>query len=192
MASYLINSIPKIESKKYLELGVYMGATFNAVKADFKKSVDLVTPADYQMSTQEFFRLPSLPKFDIAYIDADHSVAAVVRDFNQVQKVLSRNSYLFVHDLFPQTEELTASWYCGDGYKFLAYIVESGLMNGNFLVLDGDYGLAVFRKLKKIDLPPSYLDMSYEQFLVVMRKLKRYSTAQIQNLLSLPYGALWS
>ena len=40
MAAYLINCVPNMAQKSYLELGVYSGSTFNAVLANKKVSVD--------------------------------------------------------------------------------------------------------------------------------------------------------
>src|SRR5574343_502836 len=151
MASYLINCIPDIVNKRYLELGVYHKATFNAVMCFQKTSVDLYTDADYRMSTSDFFRqLPLGTIYDIVYIDADHSLTALVSDYNNCIEHLSPDGFLFIHDLIPPDETHTASYYCGDGYKLLDHWIRTG-SNPSIYSLNGDYGLTLVRYPNKVN-----------------------------------------
>lgn len=46
MPTYLLNEIPNIKEKSYLELGIFDGHHFRTVNTKMKTSVDLNHPAD--------------------------------------------------------------------------------------------------------------------------------------------------
>ena len=52
--NYIVNALD-IEDKSYLELGVRDGLHFQDIKCKVKTSVDISCPADFKMSTDEFF-----------------------------------------------------------------------------------------------------------------------------------------
>lgn len=188
MASYLINCIPDIQSKRYLELGIYKGSTFNAVHVKDKVSVDLYEPAMFRMDTDSFFRtLGDDEKFDVIYIDACHEYHHVVSDFNNSVNHLNPGGLIFVHDLIPPTEEMTSLDYCGDGFKLLHHIITNCPEQYEYrsLAIDqGDYGLTVF--VNPVDLvypPPGVAQVSYQQFRQALIPIKLYTRCEIQQFL---------
>jgi len=184
MSSYVVNCLPGIENKRYLELGIYNGANFSVVKSTDKVSVDSQFPALFQMTTDEYFsQLSSKEKFDVVYIDACHQRENVVRDFNNVLKHLNSDGIIFVHDLIPDTEELTAAWYCGDGFKVLAHILKNQPNDFEIYSLDSDYGLTVFVNPKKeITLKDSDATVSYLDFKALLSGYRLYSRQELQAL----------
>ncbi len=160
MASYIINHIPNINNKTYLELGVYTKATFNAVQAKQKTSVDIKMPADYMMSTDQFFQtIPADILYDVIFIDADHSIESLIKDYNNCVDHLAPDGYLLIHDLVPPDEEHTAPWYCGDSFKLLNHWILA--CTPEIYVLNGDYGLTLVRnpqRVQSVDLEASYTD----------------------------------
>lgn len=100
----LINKI--IEERNffnYLELGVYDKSTFNKVKAKNKTCVDFKFSADYQMTTDEFFKI-NTNQYDIIFIDANHTEVYLSRDIQNSLKILRPNGVIIVHDINPQDE----------------------------------------------------------------------------------------
>lgn len=87
----------------YLELGVYDKSTFNSINIENKKCVDLKFPADYQMSTDDFFKI-NKNKYDIIFIDANHTEEYLSRDITNSLKILNENGIIILHDINPPDE----------------------------------------------------------------------------------------
>ncbi len=60
--------LSKKDSKKYLEIGVYKGHSYNHVEANIKDSVDpdVTTPAVYHLTSDDFFENVA-PTLDYKY-----------------------------------------------------------------------------------------------------------------------------
>lgn len=156
--SKLVNSIPEIEKKSYLELGIGTGINFGCVRCNEKVSVDLrrdLNPT-FAMSTDDFFRQNN-QRFDIVYIDADHSFTQVIKDFKNTLEVC--NEYIFLHDLVPPGPELTSPAKCGNAYKLLYYLVkEEGL---TIYTIDMDCGLSFIQMPVQVDTRRLLLNLEY-------------------------------
>jgi len=181
--SLLVNTIPGIENKSYLELGLGRGVNFSCIKAARKVSVDIQkeTKPTFQMSTDAFFE-QNAERFDIVFIDADHSFNQVVKDFNHT--LLICNDYLFLHDMVPPVEELTTPPKCGDAYKLLFCLVE--IVGVLVYTLDSDCGLSFIRmpmEAKQMDFP-SLLNLDYQTFHNWLnRKHHQYSLEKMLDIL---------
>jgi len=186
MSSYLVNMVADIENKRYLELGIYDGVNFGVVGAKDKVSVDAHHPADFRGSTDAFFaQLPEGKKFDVVYIDADHSWRAVVRDFNNVLKHLAPGGLVFVHDLIPGTEELTAKHFCGDGFKVLHHILTNQASDYEMCSLDSDYGMTLFVSPKvPLEVPSTCGSVGYQAFEAVLKTYPRCSRDEMRALVA--------
>lgn len=185
MAShYLVNCLPGIEKKRYLELGVFKGGNFHAVKAKEKVSVDIEFQPTFLGTTDQFFaQLSSSDKFDIVYIDACHERDFVVRDFNNTLRHLTPGGIVLVHDLIPDTERFTAPHFCGDGYVVLAHILTNQSEDYHMYSLNSDYGLTVFINPRvPISLPPGRGFVSYADFRKVLARYKLYSRPEVQEV----------
>lgn len=138
----LVNSIPDIENKSYLELGVWDGRHFNQIKAKHKVSVDITWNPTYKMTTDEFFA-KNKDRFDIIFIDADHRIKCVYRDY--MNSIKWCDEYLFIHDLIPPAEEFACEngdW-AGDGYKLLMHWILNKA--NNIYTLNYNSGLTLVR-----------------------------------------------
>ncbi len=87
----------------YLELGVYDKSTFNSIRCLNKKCVDFKRPADYQISTDDFFKI-NKDTFDIIFIDANHTEEFLTRDIQNSLKILNKNGIIILHDVNPPDE----------------------------------------------------------------------------------------
>lgn len=136
---FLIREIVRLTGcETYLELGVYDGETLDWVKGGVKQvyAVDCVDIRKekvvngpgysfFEMKTDEFFeKFPEL-RFDIAFIDADHSFESAKKDFLNVLERLNKYGCIICHDSDPINEFYTAPGYCGDSYKLVDYIYEN-------------------------------------------------------------------
>lgn len=160
----IINSIPGIEGMTYLELGVQNGATFDAVKAHNKLGVDISTNRSdtREMTTDHFFESNALLEetYDIIYIDADHDYPQPLTDYNNAVRCLRPKGLIFMHDLIPPTEGVTAKEYCSDAYRALIDLFEA---NARVLSLDHNFGLSVIFDAKHV--PKSRMNRTYDEFM---------------------------
>lgn len=181
MAWYLINEIPGVKALRYLELGTQTNYTFSRIECLDKTSVDILHPADFQMSTDEFFRtIPKDKLYDIIFIDACHVYDFVVRDYINSVEHLSPGGIIFIHDLFPPDENHTSPSLCGDGYKFLSFLVESVVP---VFVLGFDFGLSMILRPPVLYPPPQFEFYSYEHFRKLIAPWKRYTKAEMVHII---------
>ena len=135
---FLIREIVRLTGcETYLELGIYDGETVDYIRQVVKNvyAVDCVDIRNvketipgyqfFQMKTDEFFeRYPDL-RFDIAFIDADHSYESAKKDFLNVLERLNKYGCIICHDSDPINKFYTSPGYCGDSYKLVDYIYEN-------------------------------------------------------------------
>lgn len=113
----------------YLELGVYDGVTLdkinsvcsNCVGVDMKDVRKNKQTKFFKMTTDEFFKI-NTNTFDVIFIDANHDIDFVRRDFDNSLKVLNKGGVILLHDTDPQEEYLKQGGYCSDAYKIREYL----------------------------------------------------------------------
>ena len=142
--------------KSYLEIGVSNGENFILIRCDMKEGVDPTKNFDglqYQMTSDEFFKKHSDKKYDVIFIDGHHDAEYVQRDINNALKQLNPNGTIFVHDCLPPMKEtavkfheLTASQWCGDGFKVIRSIVKNYSDRLECAVVNSDWGVGIIRK----------------------------------------------
>jgi hypothetical protein len=185
MSSYLVNNISGIENKRYLELGVYNSRNFNSVLSRDKVSVDTKYLATFQGTTDNYFlQLSPNEKFDVVYIDACHQWPYVLRDFNNSLKHLNPGGYIFVHDLIPGSLKLTASHYCGDGFKVLYHILKNQRNDYEMYSLDSDYGVTVFLDPTTPIAGFNSHQVQYSDFQKLVHNYKVYSRGELQLMIT--------
>lgn len=181
MSCQVINHLPNIENKSYLELGVFKNYNFNSIKASNKFSVDLNGKALYTGTTDEYFSsIDSNVNFDIIFIDANHDYDFVLRDFNNA--VDHCNEWILIHDMIPPTKEHAQSHLCSDSYKLLYYF----LKEEHFQVypMDENFGLTLIKMpAKKVFPSDLYKNASYEEFVEFIKNIKLYSQEEVIKIL---------
>ena len=124
-----------IQPINYLELGVGAGANVNEVKWHVKEitvGVDNNEKAfikgmkhGYYGDTDDFFKEKPFGdiKYDLIFIDANHNINFVKRDFYNSLKVLSDRGIIALHDTYPLNKKMTKDEHCGKGYLFIKELV---------------------------------------------------------------------
>lgn len=171
-AADLLNALPGIEDRTYLELGIDDSGnfrTFGRVRARVKYGVDCVPRplVTHWMTTDAFFAGPAaaLAPFDIVFVDANHQLEFVVRDFNNAVRLLSPRGIILAHDLVPPTPAHVDPGLCGTGYQFLHHVAVFDAMP--FWTLNADCGLTVFPQ--PLPLPVERLrPVDYAEFMPVI------------------------
>jgi hypothetical protein len=112
--------------KRYLEIGLRTGETFDAIKCEKKSSVDPVAlpghVPTHQMTSDEFFAAWHDIKFDMIFIDGDHSHEQVKKDFVNAFKLLTEGGCIVMHDTNPINERFIHPHSCGTAYRVLVDI----------------------------------------------------------------------
>ena len=146
--------------KRYLELGIRKGFCFNVVAPLSIEAYAVDTRNYYKhikqnknlvwkhMRTDEFLKNhDSKRKFDLVFIDADHSCKASLNDFELVLPLVNDNGIILLHDTYPPSEEFTSSDYCSDVYKTAEYIRNNFNKECEIVTLPFYFGISVVRKI---------------------------------------------
>jgi hypothetical protein len=94
---------------KYLEIGVWTGATFKDINTSFKDGVDPGQYCDseyvnYKITSDDFFKNHIKTKYDIIFIDGLHTAHQVSKDiFNSINN-LNDGGWIILDDVFPHCE----------------------------------------------------------------------------------------
>ena len=118
---FIIHLASLVRPKVYVELGLYQCALFNRIipYAEQLIGVDIRSEAGQYMhhsmntrfvkaTTQEFAReLEGNPlQINMLFIDADHSKAAVLQDFQEFFPFVAPHGLILLHDTHPENEEM--------------------------------------------------------------------------------------
>jgi hypothetical protein len=143
---------------KYLELGIQRGNCFNMVAPMAKEAyaVDILDSYElikhnrntiwFQGKSEDFLKQYSNIKFDLVFIDADHSHEASLLDFQMVLPLVSQNGLILLHDTYPPSVEYTSLSYCGEAYKTADYI-RKNYQQVECMTFPFYYGITVVRNL---------------------------------------------
>lgn len=178
--------------KTYLEIGVdNPDLNFNhvAVPTQFKTGVDpaVTFPNVRKMPSDEFFAecAEHVRKWDVIFIDGDHSAGQAYRDMQNALLCLSPGGTIVVHDVSPPTEEsqfdtMQPIW-CGGVWK--AWVKLRQECPKAMAVLDADYGVGVIQDgqgLRVFNVPESLTWAALEA-----------DRAQLLNLLPADVFKIW-
>ena len=181
MSSTIINNLKNIENLSYLELGIFDNKNFNQIKSNNKLSVDLNGLAMFTGSTDEFFnQLDPNKKFDIIFIDANHDIDFVVRDFNNAVKHATQ--WVLIHDMIPPSRKYIQSRFCSDSYKLLMFFLQETKFN--VYPMNNNMGLTLIKMpADSVNLSKKYLSINYDDFIHFINDKKTYSDEEIINIL---------
>jgi len=128
---FIVHLADIVRPRLYVELGLYQCKLFNRIipYAQHLIGVDIDSRSGCYMqksekthfvnsTTQEFvknFQLSPL-SIELLFIDADHSEAAVVQDFETFFPFVTPHGLILLHDTHPGNEEQLQVGYCGTAY----------------------------------------------------------------------------
>lgn len=135
------------KAKAYLEIGVGRGSCFREIDCEIKVGVDPRpgSSVTHQCTSDEFFQ-KNRRKFDVIFIDGDHTEAQVTRDLENALKYLKKGGFIVVHDVFPRNARMqmvprqTIEW-TGDVWKAWVRFVHKHEM---CVTMRDDYGIGVY------------------------------------------------
>lgn len=160
----IITAIAKqMDVQTYVEFGYAGGENFDEMVKLCKEAhvVDIVirsprqheNAAYHTMATDAFCEniLPSLGTIDLAFIDADHASAQVMRDFDNLFAVLNDNGIIFMHDTYPIRFEFTRDGNCSDSYRVPKMVAEKYGKKVEMVTIPISPGLTIFRKKYELE-----------------------------------------
>jgi hypothetical protein len=158
--SFLVFLSCWIKPEHYLELGVRSGDVFREVSKKCSKATGVdISPIEFnlpnnanffQSSTDSFFeRLDDNEKFDMIFIDADHSYEQSLKDFNNSQKHLVNDGFIIMHDTYPLSDFYIEPNLCNDVYKTALFIKNNLIENFEILTLPFHPGLTIVKKINR-------------------------------------------
>lgn len=181
MSSVIINHLPNIENKTYLELGVDNGKNFKQIKSNIKESVDINGNASFTGTTDDYFKqLDPNKKFDIIFIDANHDYDFVVKDFNN--SVEHCNEWILMHDMIPPSRKYTKSYKCSDSYKVLFHLLSK--TNFDIYPMNENFGFTLIKMpATQIVLSETEKSLTYDTFSKFINTCKLYNHNEVIDLL---------
>lgn len=149
-----------IKPEHYLELGVRTGDNFKKISYKSIKSTavdikpllfDLPKNSNFYLgNTDDFFNsLDKNEKFDLIFIDADHSHEQSLKDFINSSNFLINDGFIILHDTYPINEDYIKPELCSDSYKTPLYIKQNLYNDFEILTLPFHPGLTLVKKINR-------------------------------------------
>lgn len=143
----------KTKPVSYLEIGVQNpDSNFNHISADLKDGVDPfpLAPCKFVMTSDQFFE-QNKTKYDVIFIDGDHTFEQVYKDDLNSIRFLKENGVIVMHDCSPLTEwhqrerdnvhKLDGPW---NGTVWKAFIkLRMENENLEMFTIDADFGVGI-------------------------------------------------
>jgi len=138
--------------KDYLEIGCRSNQCFDSIVAGSKIGVDPVSGGTHRMTSDEFFAQCGDQRFDVVFIDGDHTYDQARRDLLNALQHLPVGGWIVLHDMFPREwreanlRQISNFW-TGEVWKLGFDLVQSA--DVDFRLLKVDHGVGVVRKLRE-------------------------------------------
>jgi hypothetical protein len=175
--------------ENYLEIGCRTNECFDAVIARNKIGVDPESGGTHRLTSDQFFSECGDGKFDIIFIDGDHTYEQVRRDVINSLRHISVGGWIVLHDMFPRNwlEEhvpwISPVW-MGEVWKVGFELARSPDID--FKILKIDHGVGVLRMTKE---NPSIPDLRTE--LQAERFRYFYENIDFLPMLDYEHGRAW-
>ena len=140
--------VTRSKNGRYLEIGCEDDACFEKIDAAHKVGVDPVAGGTHRMTSDAFFAVNN-ERFDVVFIDGDHTYEQARRDLVNALARVDVGGYIVLHDVIPRTwlEEhvprLQVEW-TGDVWKVAIDLAAAEGVTMQVVLVD--YGVAVVRK----------------------------------------------
>ncbi len=144
---------------KYLEIGIRDSPVITIMKniVDELHGVDIklhdsakLCTKFHNMTSDDFFKnnIQFNDYFDMIFIDANHDIDFVKRDFDNSFRCVRNHGLIIMHDTYPKSAAYLAQCYCSDSYKIGSYIKSEYSSKGlcSYITLPFHPGLSIARK----------------------------------------------
>lgn len=151
-------------AENYLEVGVYRGETIRKVSKFCSNNVGVDIDQEaiesiagirnvtgFLGSLQDFCLQPQEIKFDLIFIDANHDVQSVVRDFESAKTLISEKGLVLLHDTWPKNSNFISPQFCGTAYQAVQ-IIRSEHPAWNLITITTHPGITVCQSTKAFPL----------------------------------------
>ncbi|AEW02976.1 hypothetical protein A4D02_03005 [Niastella koreensis] len=150
-----------IKPEHYLELGVRDGKCFKRLSAFATTAVGVdMQPISYSLKRNMKFHLGTTDdyfasikgtsvKFDLVFIDADHSYEQSLKDFMNAKEHMIEEGFIFLHDTHPYDLSMTEPELCSDTYKTALYIKQHLADDFEIITLPFNPGLTMTKKISR-------------------------------------------
>jgi len=121
---------------------------------------------DFQMTSDEFFA-QNKEKFDIIFIDGDHSHEQSLKDLNNALKIINKGGFIVMHDACPPSYENTQIenfekklFYNGEIWKTVMLAIRQSKEELIVKTFPWDWGVSVIKKVSdyNVEIRPEALD----------------------------------
>ena len=148
-----------IKPINYLEIGVRHGSVYHLVNQycntcylvdinflDIEYSKNSVK---FEMTSDHFFKtIEPSTKFDLVFIDGDHSKEQVLKDFLNVKDMVVADGFVILHDTYPCDERMELPNYSNNAWESILFIKENFRDDWEILTLPFNPGLTIMKKMK--------------------------------------------
>ena len=153
------NLASALSISSYLEIGIYRCETLRVVAkvAETVVGVDIDQKAldsaprrsniaTFLGTAQEYAASSDVGRFDLIFIDANHSRDHVAADFAAVEPLLTQKGIILLHDTWPGSKEFADSKFCGDAY-LAVHELRLARPEFNFVTITQHPGLTLCQKV---------------------------------------------
>jgi hypothetical protein len=143
----------------YLEIGCFQDEVFSQIAPlmDVAVGVDPKSGGTLHMTSDQFFA-QNEQRFDLVFIDGDHTAKQAIIDFQNALNILSESGSIVMHDCNPLLEKRqyqNGGAYNGDVWKIIGYL--RGRQDLEVVTVDIDHGVAVVQRRRNLHPLPDEL-----------------------------------
>ena len=132
----------------YLEIGCFRNEMFDALPLSKKVGVDPEQGGTIRATSDAFFA-SNTERFDLIFIDGEHSYDQVHRDVANALKAINPGGWIALHDMLPRNwieqhnPPVRYGAWCGDGWKVAFELMQTEGID--FRIVKVDHGVGVIR-----------------------------------------------
>ena len=147
-----------IKPINYLEIGVRHGTVYHMVNQYCEKCylVDIKfldihyteNSIKFEMSSDNFFKIIDTSiKFDLVFIDGDHSKEQVLNDFVNVKDMVVDDGFVILHDTYPCDERMELPHHSNNAWEAVLHIKQNFRDEWEIITLPFNPGLTIMKKM---------------------------------------------
>jgi len=139
--------VKKYQYERFLEVGVRGGyCGYNDIDVPYKDGIEITPggPANFVMSSDEFFEQNRGLKYDLIFIDGDHTYKQSYKDIINALPYITHNlnSSILMHDAFPPSKAYAKEDGGSSGEVWKTIVHLRCTTNLKIYTIDTDYGCA--------------------------------------------------